>query len=195
MTGMIQKLAGKIIKIHGCEGAVTVRVERSFSKKITEMESLFLETDGRLVPFFIKSYQTLGHENLVLWFEDYDTVEKVKEFVGCRVFVSLPETIDEDDSLNSDLTDYEIFTPGNSRIGVITMVTENNGQFLITALSASGSELLIPLHEDFIVSLNKRLKRIVMSLPEGLITSKLMFTKRICGRSKIEFLITESFRF
>ena len=44
---------GKITKISGFEGAVTVRPERDFSGKIPETESVFLEIDGRAVPFFL----------------------------------------------------------------------------------------------------------------------------------------------
>jgi ribosomal protein L35AE/L33A len=44
-------LLGKITKVHGFEGAVTIRLERSFSDNILKMESVFIETDGRPVPF------------------------------------------------------------------------------------------------------------------------------------------------
>jgi 16S rRNA processing protein RimM len=167
---MIQKLLGKIIKIHGCDGAVTVKIEKYFSEKIGEMESLFLEIEGRRVPFFIKSFQTSGHENLILWFDDYDSVEKVREFIGRNVFLLTPENTNRGEEIHGDLTGYEIFTPDNIIIGTITEVAENNKQFLITAISASGREILVPLHDDLVVMVDNKLKKIVMSLPEGLIT-------------------------
>ena len=134
------------------------------------MESLFLEIDGRRVPFFIKSFQTLGHENLLLWFDDYDSVEKVSEFIGCNVFLLTPDDTEGDERVNRDLTGFEIYTADNLFIGTIKEVAENNKQFLITAISASNKEILIPLHEDLVVMVDNKLKKVVMSLPEGLIT-------------------------
>ena len=87
MTGIMQELLGRIVKIHGCEGAVTVKIEKIFSDNIPEMESVFLEIDGRRVPFFIEHYQNYGHENILFWFEDYKSVEKVTEFIGCKVYI------------------------------------------------------------------------------------------------------------
>ena len=46
-------LLGRITKVSGYEGAVTVRLEKIFFENIPQMESVFLEIEGRQVPFFI----------------------------------------------------------------------------------------------------------------------------------------------
>ena len=48
-------LLGKIVKAHGFNGAVVIALEGDFSEKIIEMESVFVETDVKPVPFFFSS--------------------------------------------------------------------------------------------------------------------------------------------
>jgi 16S rRNA processing protein RimM len=170
MAGMMQRLLGRITKIHGCEGAVAVRIEKIFYDNIPEMESLFLEIEGRSVPFFLEDYQSLGHETLLLWFEDYKSVEKVREFIGCQVYITEGDNTGLTGEIETDITGFEISTSENGVIGNVKNIAENNGQFLITVVSDSGNEILIPFHEDLIVKINSDQKKIIMSLPEGLTT-------------------------
>ena len=48
-------LLGRILKIQGYDGTITVKLEKDFIDNIPEMESVFLEIEGKPVPFFISS--------------------------------------------------------------------------------------------------------------------------------------------
>lgn len=168
MTGIMKKKLGRIVKVHGCDGGLTVKAERNFSDNIPEMESVFLEIEGNQVPFFIEHYQTLGSDNVILWLEDYRSVEKVKEFVGCLVYIPAGDHEDTDDSSRQDIVGFELFSSDTELIGIVTKVTENPGQWLITVVSSSGHEILIPFHEDLIIKIDEGSKKIEMNLPEGL---------------------------
>lgn len=168
MATVIQQLFGRILKIHGCEGAVVVRTEKFFYDNIPEMESVFLEIEGRRVPFFIDHYQSYGNSNVLIWLRDYNSVEKIKEFVGINVFILSGDNSLKTDDVQDNIIGFELITKENELWGIITRVTENPGQLLLSVTSKTGSEILIPLHEDLIISIEKELKRIVMNLPEGL---------------------------
>jgi 16S rRNA processing protein RimM len=60
------------------------------------------------------------------------------------------------------------FSRGDRLLGEVTNIIENPGQILLILKSPEGKEILIPFHEDFIVSINKKKKLIEMDLPEGL---------------------------
>ena len=81
-------LLGRITKLSGYEGAVTVKLEKIFPENILPDESVFLEIEGRPVPFFISDYEYTGADILKLSFEGYDTIEKITEFIGCRIFLT-----------------------------------------------------------------------------------------------------------
>jgi len=64
---------------------------------------------------------------------------------------------------------YLVIGPGNARIGSISEIISNNGQWLLNVISADRKNILIPFHEHFIVRIDKRKKIVVMDIPEGLL--------------------------
>jgi 16S rRNA processing protein RimM len=161
-------LLGRITKVNGFEGAVTVKLEKIFSQNIPEMESVFLEIEGRPVPFFISDSDYSGADILKLKFEYYDSIEKVREFVGCRVFLTTGSTTEKNTDNTDSLIGYNVFIHGDILLGTIAEVIQNPGQWLLIVLSAGGKEILIPFHEHFIVSIDKELKNLLLDIPEGL---------------------------
>ena len=161
-------LLGRISKVHGYEGAVTVKLEKNLIENVPNMESVFLEIEGKPVPFFIQESDYPGGDILRLKFEGYSTMEQANEFTGCRVFL----TSGEKEEKRTDVItyhNYRIFLPDNNHVGTISEIIENPGQWLLQIVTSAGKELLIPFHEDFVVSIDKRKKIIVMDLPEGLL--------------------------
>ena len=161
-------LLGRITKLNGYEGAVTVKLEKIFSENIPRMESVFLEIEGRPVPFFISGYEYSGADILRLGFEDYESIEKVSEFIGCRIFLTTGKSgrTHTDDITN--LVGYLVLEQNDNFLGTITGIIQNPGQWLLSIASPSEKEILIPLHNDFIVSFNDAKKTIIMDIPDGL---------------------------
>jgi len=161
-------LLGIITKIHGFEGAVAVRLEKNFSENIPRMESVFLEIEGKPVPFFIDFFEQLDPGKACLRFQDYNTIEKVREFIGCNILIpgSLVDSDQNDTSVN--LTGFKIVSEKNSPVGSIIEVIKNPAQWLLRVKSDEGAEILIPLHEDLIIEIDERHKKLKMIIPEGL---------------------------
>jgi 16S rRNA processing protein RimM len=161
-------LFGRITKIHGYEGAVTVKVEKIFSDNIPEMESIFLEVDGKAVPFFIYRNENSGQDNIKLKFEGYDTIEKIREFIGCRVFISTGQQNEIVTNEIQDLKGFMVFSQTSQFIGNISEVIKSPGQWLLNIISDSGKELLIPYHEELIIELKPDQKKLIMEIAKGL---------------------------
>jgi 16S rRNA processing protein RimM len=161
-------LLGRITKVNGYQGAVIVKLEKIFFENIPKMESVFLEIEGRPVPFFISDSEYSGADILKLKFEDYNSVEKISEFTGCRVFLTsgIPAENNSDDIQN--LIGYKVLIHNDILIGTITEVIPNPGQWLLNVYSPGNKKILIPFHEHFIVSIDKMKKNILMDIPEGL---------------------------
>ena len=162
-------LLGRITKINGHEGAVTVKLEKTFTENIPHPESVFLEIDGRPVPFFISGYEYSGADILKLSFDGYESIEKVSEFTGCRIFLTSGGAgrHEPDDLLN--LIGYEVLVHNDTLLGIITHVIKNPGQWLLNTVTPLKKEILIPLHDDLIISIDDNKKIIVMDIPDGLI--------------------------
>jgi 16S rRNA processing protein RimM len=168
MTYDYDILLGRITKVNGFEGSVTVKLERSFIENIPQMESVFLEIDGQPVPFFISETDYPGNDILKLKFSDYNTADKIIEFRGCKVFLTTENDTYENEEELFDLTGYKVLNENNEPLGDISEVIRNPGQWLLRIISKQKKELLVPLHEDLIIKLDDIEKIIVMKIPEGL---------------------------
>jgi 16S rRNA processing protein RimM len=161
-------LLGRISKVSGFEGAVAIKLEKLFIENIPDnIESVFLEIEGRPVPFFISDLQYNGGDVLRLQFADYDTVDRVCEFTGSRVFLTSHHSVTAK-KFDINLTGYRVYSGSDNLIGTITDVASVSGQWLLTVRSHQQKDILIPLHEDLITEINKKRKLIIMDLPEGL---------------------------
>jgi 16S rRNA processing protein RimM len=161
-------LLGRITKVHGFQGAVTIRLERNISDNISGMESVFIETDGRLVPFLIDYIEQLNPSTLRMKFEGYNSTEKIEEFAGCKLYHVEPviPVMPVDDP--HDLIKYEVISDQETPIGIITRIIEYPGHLLLNIMSESGKEILLPLHEDLIIGIDNENKIIRMILPDGI---------------------------
>jgi len=162
-------LLGRITKVHGYEGAVTVKLEKTFTEEnVTGMESVFLEIEGKPVPFFISESEYQGADILRLKFMDYDSPEKVSGFTGCRVFLTSGENVTDKIFIRNQLSGYKIHLPDGTSLGTVKDVIDNPEQSLLNIESPDGKEILIPLHKDFIINIDSKGKIIKMDLPDGL---------------------------
>jgi 16S rRNA processing protein RimM len=161
-------LLGRITKVSGYEGALTVKLERLFSGDIPHMESVFLDIEGRPVPFFISDSEYSGADILKLKFDGYDSSDKVIEFVGCNVFLTTAPAVDESIEEKRSLIGYTVQTSDKLSLGTVEEVIENPGQWLLSVKSGSRKTILIPLHEDLIIKIDNRKRFLIMEIPEGL---------------------------
>jgi 16S rRNA processing protein RimM len=160
-------LLGRILKIQGYDGTITARLEKDFIDNIPEMESVFLEIEGKPVPFFISSSQYSGGDVLKLRFEGYGTYEKACDLAGCQVFLTTGKGKSAR-SDNNNITGYKVIQSNKRILGTIGEIINYPGQDLLKIISPDKKEILIPFHKDFIVRIDKKKKIITVQLPEGL---------------------------
>jgi 16S rRNA processing protein RimM len=160
-------LLGRILKVYGFEGAVTLKLEKSFVDKIPVMESVFIETEGKPVPFFIEESEYPGGDILRLRFKWYDTAAKMSEFAGSRVFLTSGKAAGKEKNPGSFMG-FSVSLPDGTIIGIVTDVIENPGQWLLELSAPGNRKLLVPLHEDLIKSVDRRQRSVIMDLPDGL---------------------------
>ncbi len=183
----------KVSKSDGQDGAVVLSFLSFDPDDLEISEPVFVYFDGLPVPFFIESFTRRGAGKAVVRLNDVRSFEDAEELVGKEVFVE-DEGEYEDDA---DLVGWTVATvsadkaDGGSRgkvspavLGKVTNFldipsnpcievtpdgcgTEGSGD--TKASGTKNGAVIIPLHEDFIVSADPETRTLVMSLPEGLI--------------------------
>lgn len=160
---------GRILKIQGYDGTLTVKLDKDHIENIPAMESVFIEIDGKPVPFFISSSVYEGGDILKLRLDGYGSYEKASGLAGCAIFLTSGGEKREPSSANGNIDGFRVLLKDKTLIGDIEEIIKNPGQDLMKIISPEKKEILIPFHRDFIVRLDEKKKTITVQIPDGLI--------------------------
>ncbi|WP_425392790.1 ribosome maturation factor RimM [Ekhidna sp.] len=159
---------GEVIKTHGLNGEVSILLDVDFPNEYQNLESVFLEQSGKLVPFFIDTIQVNGNKALVQ-FEDIESLDEAKALVKSKLYLplsTLPD-LEEGKYYYHELVGCEVFED-KQPIGTVINVIDLNGNQLLS-VDASGKEVLIPLKDEILLSADIKKKKLTVKLPEGLL--------------------------
>jgi 16S rRNA processing protein RimM len=163
-------LLGMLTKTHGISGEFVLRLDNQQFEEVPEIKSAFIEFEGLLVPFLISRIYPKASSSLIIKFDDIETEEQALEFVNCIVYTNeiLNGNPDNYNSNVASLTGYHVIDQKIGDLGVIQEYLDlsNNPVFRIIK---GKKEILIPVNQDFIISINKTQKTIVVNTPKGLI--------------------------
>jgi len=163
-------LLGRIVKLYGTSGSVAVSTAGPLSKTFNKPDFIFLEIEGKKVPFPVEKCEQQNNKMLVLRFEGYGSVGKVKEFSGCNVYLKTEKQPGRKKVFEwEELLNYRIISESTGISGRVTEVIDNPGNLLLKIMDdKSNYELFVPFHEDLIITIDKKRKIIYMDLPQGL---------------------------
>ena len=155
----------------GTDGRLSLQMDTDSPVSYIKTESVFVELHGKLVPFFVLSFRIQPGQSAHVKLEDVDNAEQADSLTGCPVFLPLEKLppLDGNNFYYHEVIGWEIkdLTSGVSA-GIIKDVLENGPNDLFQ-LTKDDQEVLIPVADDWIVSVDRENKSISMNLPEGLI--------------------------
>ena len=161
---------GHISKLHGFKGEVTVFLDVDDPSEYKELESVFVEIDGKLVPFFLDNIRIQKSGFAVVKFELIDSEKKAEKLRKCRLFLPmdlLPET-EGTDFYHFEIEGFEVIDEKHGNIGKVEGILDISGNPLIQ-INADGTEIMIPKQDDFIKEIDREKGIIYIKAPEGLI--------------------------
>jgi len=164
------QLLGVLTKPHGYKGDVILSCTNSLPEDILKWESVFIETDGLLVPFFIDDCILTHADTAVIRFEDYTNIELIREFLHCQVYI--PKTfVKKKRSVSFEITDLEGYTVIDRHFGDLGIVEEilDYSQNIVFRITKEKQEVMVPVHDSIVENIDTRKKIIFINAPEGLI--------------------------
>lgn len=155
-------------KLYGIKGAVRIKIEEPFSDYFLKSEVVFLEIEGRKIPYFIQ--QVIDAPPLRVIFEEHTDRTKAQSLTGKEIFAPT-HLVQPEDPVSIDLTILMGFKIEDSTDGLIGTILEIQEfpQQLMAVVEYREKEILIPLHEDLIENIEQESQTIFVSLPEGLL--------------------------
>ncbi|TDE18387.1 ribosome maturation factor RimM [Dyadobacter psychrotolerans] len=163
-------LLGYIVRTHGTSGNVVIFLDVDYPDDYEDLDSVYVELKGELVPYFISNFNLQKQSNAIVTFEDVDTIEKAQALVGSSLFLSLDELdeLEGEEFYYHEIKGYTVVDETKGELGIVREVYSLNGQDLI-AMDYQGHEVLIPTAEDIVLKADKENKKLIVNLPEGLL--------------------------
>ena len=177
----LQQVA-QVLKSNGTDGELVMSFREIAPEDINLKEPVFIIFDGLPVPFYIESLTKRGNSKALVRLTDICSMEDVEEIAGKAVYIEedqLPEMSIEEDGFAA-LVGWTLLAPASSftseeadedelyEVGEITDFLDIPKNPCIEVETENGA-VMIPLHEDFILSVDPEYQEIIMQIPAGLI--------------------------
>ena len=180
----------QVLKSNGTDGELVLGFREIAPEDINLQEPVFIIFDGLPVPFYIESFQKRGNTKALVRLTDICSQEDVEEIAGKAVYIeedSLPEMSLEEDGFAA-LVGWVLLTPAGIpdqvgddeetvgddeemelyEVGEITDFIDIPNNPCIEVETENGA-VMIPLHEDLILSVDPENRELIMEVPEGLL--------------------------
>ena len=160
---------GKLAAAFGVQGELVL--EHSLGKKtqLDGLEAIFLEEKkDTFLPYFIASTKVKSKNEIYILLDGIGTREQARLLIKKEVWLSE--------------NDFKKFAASASPISLLGFMVVNNehelGEVievieqphqLLCVVIIDDKEVLIPVHEEFLKKLDKKNKKIYVSLPDGLL--------------------------
>ena len=184
----LQQVA-QVLKSNGTDGELVMSFREIAPEDINLKEPVFICFDGLPVPFFIESFTRRGHSKALVHLTGIHSSEDVEEIAGKTIYIeeeNLPELSLEEDGYAA-LIGWTLLTPAEIpaqvredeaslpalsdnlyEVGEIVEFYDIPNNPCIEVETENGA-VMIPLHEDLILSVDPEYQEIIMTIPEGLI--------------------------
>ena len=178
----------QVLKSNGTDGELVLGFREIAPEDINLQEPVFIIFDGLPVPFYIESFTKRGNTKALVRLTDISSMEDVEEIAGKAVYIEDDQATEmslEEDGFAA-LVGWMVLTPeipdqvgddemevGDDEISLIEVgeITEfydipNNP---CIEVETENGAVMIPLHEDLILSIDPEYQEIIMQIPAGLI--------------------------
>ena len=176
----------QVLKSNGTDGELVMGFREIAPEDINLQEPVFIVFDGLPVPFYIESFTKRGNTKALVRLTDICSQEDVEEIAGKAVYIddaAIPEMSLEEDGFYA-LVGWTLLTPADSESLITATKVEKEPEFIEVGeitdfidipnnpcieVETENGAVMIPLHEDLILSVDPEYQEIIMQIPEGLL--------------------------
>jgi len=163
-------LIGKAIKSHGTGGELRIMAEDPYKAYLKKGIYIFFDLDGSKVPFQISDVDDGNH--FVISLEDIVNKKDSDALSNHQFYIPLetvkPKHQHSPKNIRGKWDEYKILdVKHNTHYDILRV--EEFPQQLMAIININAKEILIPLSDQLISSIDKENKIIMMEIPEGLL--------------------------
>lgn len=162
---------GSVLKTHGRQGELIISCEQGFPENFKQMESLFIEINERVVPFFLDHVIEKTPTTAIIKLEDVDNLEEAGELTGLTWYLPAGEMEKEKPGAPlslQQLEGYRVIDQQDQDIGVVEGYQDIPSNPLLEV--RRGDDLVhIPVNEETLYYIDPERQVIKNEIPEGLL--------------------------
>ena len=161
---------GKIVKKYSFKGELLAKLDTDEPELYDDLEAVFIDLRGNLVPFFIKASQLHKSNLLRLKLEDVETEADADALLKTELYLPLDllPKLDGDKFYFHEVIGFTVEDENYGMVGILAGINDSTAQSLFE-IDRDGIEILIPMNDEFIVKVDRPNKTIILNTPEGLI--------------------------
>tara|TARA_R110002012_G_scaffold263456_1_gene446225 strand:- start:60161 stop:60691 length:531 start_codon:yes stop_codon:yes gene_type:complete len=161
---------GKIVSKYSFKGEVLIKLDTDEPEEYENLESVFISLGNNLVPFFIKKSSLHKSTLLRVRFEEIVNESDADRVMGSEIYLPLTllPKLTGTKFYFHEIIGFTLLDSVHGDIGVVESVNDTTSQALFE-VKKDGKELLIPINDQIITKVDRELKTIHVTTPEGLV--------------------------
>lgn len=152
-------------KPHALSGEIKLVVDSGFESDLESAAVVFTEQDGQPFPYFVE-HVNIGNQ-IIVKLEDVDNPEDAKSLKGNPIYLK-SDLVSQEEEEDWDYLNFRVIDQTLGEVGVIKEIAEYPEQ-VMAIVQSEDKDILIPLVEAFIYSIDVERKIVNVVLPEGLL--------------------------
>ena len=161
---------GTIVGKYSFKGEILVKTDTDNINSYTSLSNIFIDIDNRLIPYFVN--KCLVHKSSLLRFnlEDVSDEQFANSLLRKKIYLPLKllPNLDGNKFYYHEVIGFKMIDKKKGEIGTILKINDQTAQPLFE-VSDGNKTLLIPLHDDFLIKLDRINKNFSVDLPDGLV--------------------------
>ncbi|MGZ5134366.1 MAG: ribosome maturation factor RimM [Flavitalea sp.] len=160
---------GKFVATFGVQGDLILKHHLGKKTGLKGLETLFIEVKkDELLPYFVETIKIKSDDELYVKVEGISSKESARLLVQKQVWLVEEEFHKHaGKSAPISLLGFHMIQDDED-LGEILEVIEQPHQ-LLCRIEWKGKEALIPIHEETLIKIDKKTKKVLVSLPDGLL--------------------------
>lgn len=165
---------GRFNKPHGIKGEISVSINADID--LDDVKCVIAPIDGIFVPFFLQTARPKTADTSLITIDGIDSEEKAQGLTNRPLFIlrsDLPDDEDDNDEdgfYASDLIGFKINDMTHGTIGEISDINDSTQNILFIVKTPDGKELMIPVADEFILSIDPGNETVNTDIPSDILT-------------------------
>lgn len=161
---------GYVAKLHGFKGEVSLFLDVTNPEDYETLDAVFIEINGQLSPFFVKSFKLKHKGFAAVKFEGVDTEKDARIILRGNLYLPaqvLPK-LSGKHFYDHEVVGFKVIDQNFGEVGIIETVIDLKVNPLLQIMNGS-KEVLMPLIDGIVQNVDRKNKTMTIIAPEGLI--------------------------